>query len=157
MSRETKIKIGVGLVSFVVLYVVISRFRANLLFKKISKKITDQGYDTNAGLDEYDTWFDVGFHDNPGTNMNYIKQSEGKLKSWADTIEGAWGSFNDDEDAVYSVFTQIPDGVALSQLSEKYSALHNSDLNDRLNDKLRVEERQKIVQRLKNKPAFRVI
>tara|TARA_B110000902_G_scaffold153507_1_gene176317 strand:+ start:3794 stop:4267 length:474 start_codon:yes stop_codon:yes gene_type:complete len=156
MSRETKIKIGVGLVSSVILYVVISSIRANVLFKKISEKIQSGGY-TDTGLKSFTTWFEVGFHKNPGTNLNYIKQSEGKLKDWASTIEDSWGSWNDDEDAVYSVFTEVPDGVALSQLSEKYSKLYNSDLNDRLNDKLRDSEQLKIGDRLKNKPAFRVI
>lgn len=54
------------------------------------------------------------------------------LDALAKRIYNAWGTFNDDESAIYAVFRELRSQLQLSQLCERYAKNYNTDLLTRL-------------------------
>lgn len=73
---------------------------------------------------------------NPGWNPNLYKSnianklliSSATATALAQKIWDSWAWYNDDEESVYAVFRQIPNQLALSQVSEKYIQISGEDL-----------------------------
>ena len=77
--------------------------------------------------------------------------------NWANSIYNSVGTFNDNEQTMYGVIRNVPDGVALSQLSDKFQNKWNRDLKDYVSNHFgEKEEKQKLLLILSQKPAYRV-
>lgn len=137
MRKGTGISIGLALIISGAGFLGYRAIRRKKLYSQILSKIGV----TTVSLDSYDDWFDHGYHNDPtGKSSNWKKIDNAQLIKWADEIDDALESYsatnwfaNDDEEQIYAVFRAIPDGVALSQLSEKYATRHSSDLKEDIN------------------------
>tara|TARA_B110000285_G_C15088668_1_gene597723 strand:- start:888 stop:1358 length:471 start_codon:yes stop_codon:yes gene_type:complete len=154
MKRIDTIRISSALIILGVGYLGIRAWQRNKLFDKISELI---GPGSGLTISNFDKWFSQGFWKTAGEGRNVIIQDDKILNTWANTIYDSVSWSNDDEDGLYGVFRIIPDGVALSQLSEKFQKRHNKDLKEYVSyyysDR---DEQQKISVILSDKPDYRL-
>lgn len=154
MKRKDTIRISSALIIIGLGYLGISSWQRNKLFKKISELI---GPGSSLTMSNFDEWFSQGFWKTAGEGRNVIIQDDKILNTWANTIYDSTGFVNDNEDSVFGVFRTLPDGVSLSQLSEKFQKRHNKDLKEYISyyygDR---DEQQKISVILNDKPAYRL-
>lgn len=59
-------------------------------------------------------------------------KTSASLDALAKQISDAWGTFNDDENAIYAALRQLRSHVQLSQLCERYALRYKTDLLTRL-------------------------
>ena len=138
-------------------YLIIRSIQRKKLFNKIAEKI---GPGATGSMDQYDGWWNTEFWkkgNNGAGNQNYILQGQSQLMEWANSIYNSVGTFDDNEQTMYGVIRNVPDGVALSQLSDKFQKKWNRDLKDYLSKYFGTkEEKQKLVIILSKKPAYRL-
>lgn len=152
MTRQTKIYIGGGIVGLGVLFFVSQSIRRKKLFKDIKEAI---GYAGGGNLDSYDRYFDPNYW-TQYNDGNYYMKDGGTILSWVNTLyEDGFSSYNDDEEVIYGVFRQIPDGVALSQLAAKYQEKKGDDLKEKIMNNLDKDEVIKISTILSKIPPYR--
>ena len=153
MRKATGISLGFLLVAGGGAYFVGRSIQRNKLYKQISAKIGV----SSANLSSYDDWFDPNYYkDKTGKSENYATVNSSQLLQWADSIDDAFGYWNDDEEQIYAVFRAVPDGVALSQLSELYGTRHESDLKEDING-LDKDEVVKVANILASKESYRPV
>jgi hypothetical protein len=152
MDRKSKLYLGGSLVGFGVLYLIYSSYRKKKLFKIIKEAIGGAG---GGSLSTYDEWFTPLYHKN-FVDGNFILQSNGTALGYANTLYEEGFGFDDDEEKIYAVFRSIPDGVALSQVAEKYANKY-TDLKEQIDYKLDKDEVRKISEILSQKPAYRKV
>lgn len=139
MKRGQGISLGIGLLVLGGGYFAYTGIRKQALFKKIAAAIGSSA----LNLTNYDQYFNTDYFKGFGDG-NYLLITDGKALQLANKLDDSWSSqgniidkynpFNyDDEAAIYGVFRQIPDGVALSQVSAKYAEKFG-DLKSRVND-----------------------
>lgn len=149
MRRSEGINIGLGLVVFGVGYFAYSGIRKKTLFKKISDKI---GYN-QLNLNNYDEWFSPSYY-RAFNDGNSLFLTDGKVLELTNKLGvNGFGTINDAEGVIYSVFREIPDGVALSQVSEKFGEKFE-DLKERVNE-MDTNEINTIAGILAEKPPYR--
>tara|TARA_R110001592_G_scaffold20489_15_gene83101 strand:- start:383 stop:841 length:459 start_codon:yes stop_codon:yes gene_type:complete len=152
MDRKSKLYLGGSLVGFGVMYLIYSSYRKNKLFKIIKEAIGGAG---GGSLSTYDEWFTPLYHKN-FVDGNFILQSNGTALGYANTLYEEGFGMNDDEEKIYAVFRSIPDGVALSQVAEKYANKY-TDLKEQIDYNLDKDEVRKISEILSQKPAYRKV
>ena len=153
MRKATGISLGLLLVAGGGAYFVGRSIQRNKLYKQISAKIGV----SSANLSSYDDWFDPNYYkDKTGKSENYATVNSSQLIKWADSINDAFGYWNDDEEQIYAVMRAVPDGVALSQLSELYGTRHESDLKEDING-LDKDEVVKVANILASKESYRPV
>jgi hypothetical protein len=78
-----------------------------------------------------------------GWNPNFYKDYTAKNRKWtiltssaaqriAKQLSAAWGTINDDEQAIYAAFRSLKNQLQLSQVSDTYSKTYKQDLLTRL-------------------------
>ena len=149
-KRKRNIAIGGTAVGLGVAYLVITSIRRNSLFKKIKEAI---GGGVGGSLDTYSAWFDPNYYKSY-TSAEYINLSQGSALSKARELNDGFSWFNDDESQLYSVLRSIPDGVALSFVSEKFTNEGFGDLKAEIED-LDKDEVAKVSKILQTKPPYR--
>ena len=156
MKKKQKIQISIGVIILGIGYLAFRNIQRKKLFNQIAEKI---GPGASAGIDAYDEWWNTNYWKNPPVEgKTYIKIGESKLNTWANSIYESAGTFqNDDEEGFYGILRQVPDGVALSQLADKFQKRHNEDLKEFIayyyDDK---DEQQIIGTILSQIPPFRI-
>lgn len=158
MKRANKLAAVGGSIAVIgTAYLVIRSAQRKKLFKEIADKI---GPGAVGSLDQFDGWWNTEFwkQGNNGAGMaNYILQGDTQLMNWANTIYNSAGTFDDDEQQMFGVIRNVPDGIALSQLADKFQAKWNKDLKDYIDNYYgSKEEKQKLVLILSQKPAYRI-
>ena len=81
--------------------------------------------------------------------MYLIPTFEAKQK--AEKIKKAWGVFNDDEEAIFTIFEQTQSKTNVSQIADEYRKLTGKTLIRDLIEKLSFEELATVRQIMKNK------
>ena len=99
----------------------------------------------NANYIEY---FDPSFHKGFDPNK-YRKYTSTEARQVADSLRdsmfGEFLGFGTKEDEMYATLAQIPDGVRLSQVSEKYQNEYSEPLYAAIQAELEVDEQNKVV------------
>ena len=98
----------------IVVYIVYKQLTGN----KSKVKVID-----NMDVFNYQRWIDIA-----SKNKNIKQLSSGEVISLADKIYKAKSFYNDDEDAVYSVFSSIPYKSMVGQLSVAFQNKYNKPL-----------------------------
>ena len=127
MNRKNKIYVGASLVAIGGLYLVISSISKKRLYNKILTAIGG----ATLNINNYDDWFNPSYYKGY-TNGNYILLTEGTVLQ----------------------LTSIPDGVALSQVSEKFGSKGYGDLRTKISN-LNKSEINMIGKLLSEKPSYR--
>ena len=149
MNRKNKIYVGASIVSICAIYLVISSISKKRLYNKILTAIGG----ATLNINNYDNWFNPNYY-NGYTNGGYILLTEGTVLQYTNRLNSAFGFFNDDEEEIKSVFRSIPDGVALSQVSNKFGAKGYGDLRTKIGN-LNKSEVNMIGKLLSEKPQYR--
>ena len=150
MSRRGNIILGATIVGLGGGFLIYRSVKRNKLFDEISAAIGGPG---NA-ISKYTEFFSPNYY-KQFKEGEAIFQSTGNVLEWANEFNSSFGYFNDDEDKAYGVLRAIPDGVALSQVSEKYNNKFGEDLEAKL--KSFDKDEQNIVGNiLSEKPAYRI-
>jgi hypothetical protein len=158
MTRTNKLTLVGGSIAVIgSSHLIIRSIQRKKLFNQIAEKI---GPGATGSLDQYDGWWSTEFWkkgNNGAGEKNYILQGDSTLMNWANSIYNSVGTFNDNEQTMYGVIRNVPDGVALSQLSDKFQNKWNRDLKDYVSNHFgEKEEKQKLLLILSQKPAYRV-
>jgi len=150
MSRRGNIILGATIVGLGGGFLIYRSVKRNKLFEEISAAIGGPG---NA-ISKFTEFFNPNYY-KQFKEGEAIFQSTGSVLNWANELNSSFGYFNDDEDKAYGVIRAIPDGVALSQVSEKYNEKHGEDLESKLKsfDK---DEQNILGNILADKPAYRI-
>lgn len=98
----------------IVVYIVYKQLTGN----KSKVKVID-----NMDVFNYQRWIDIA-----SKNKNIKQLSSGEVIAYADKIYNAKSFYNDDEDAVYSVFSSIPYKSMVGQLSVAFQNKYNKPL-----------------------------
>ena len=122
MSRRGNIILGATIVGLGGGFLIYRSVKRNKLFDEISAAIGGPG---NA-ISKYTEFFSPNYY-KQFKEGEAIFQSTGNVLQWANEFNSSFGYFNDDEDKAYGVLRAIPDGVALSQVSEKYNNKFGED------------------------------
>lgn len=150
MSRRGNIILGATIVGLGGGFLIYRSVKRNKLFDEISAAIGGPG---NA-ISKYTEFFSPNYY-KQFQEGEAIFQSTGNVLQWANEFNNSFGYFNDDEDKAYGVLRSIPDGVALSQVSEKYNNKFGEDLESKL--KSFDKDEQNIVGNiLSEKPPYRI-
>lgn len=129
MNRNTRFMLGLGMVVIGGGFFITRSIQRKKLFAEISGAIGYQG----SNIDNYDKYFNPNYwSDETGKPETYKLEDYSKLVEWADDLQGAFSYTNDDEEEIYGVLRQIPDGVALSQVADVYQDRHNEDLKEEI-------------------------
>ena len=75
--------------------------------------------------------------------------------SYAKQIHDAWGFWDDDEDAIKSVFRSLKDQVQVSQVAKAYYDKYKINLIDEFNSRLSESEVKEIIEIVKELPGYR--
>jgi hypothetical protein len=133
------LKIGVGLAAY--FFVLKPILEKTGIVKSTEEKENEQSEITQEG------WSPL-FWKKAAAEKKYVKADTINptiLTAYATKIYNSFGTFNDDETAIYSVFKQINTQVNLSLLVWAYAALYKADLFKELQTKLSDEELNTIV------------
>lgn len=90
-----------------------------------------------------------------GTAVTVLVMKNADAVRMAERIKNAWGTFNDDEEAVYQVFRELKDKVQVSQLAGVYHQVYGVSLIEELKNKLDDSEIKIVVDIIKVKAAYR--
>ena len=155
MTKKNKIRIATGIIVFGIGYLAYRNWSRNKLYGQIMDAI---GPGFSAGTDAYDEYWDVNYWKNPPVDGKvYLKVGDSKLNTWANAIYDSASFTNDDETQFYGIMRQVPDGVALSQLADKFQKRHNEDLKEFINYYYDEKEEQQIISKiLSDMPPFRI-
>ena len=74
---------------------------------------------------------------------------------YARDIYNAWGSFNDDEHAIYNVFRKLKDKVQVAQVAKAYATAYHKNLIDILKSKLWDSELKTVMKIINPLPPYR--
>jgi len=114
--------------------------------------VSDDGTaDTIIDLDSSDPLnpdFEIAARNMAGSNLIVLKKE--KAKELATKIKDAWSWFNDDEEAIYTVFRSLKDKVQVSQVSAAYKGNLKSDLTSKLDKEDELSVVLEIIQKLPN-------
>jgi len=149
MNRKNKIYVGASLIAIGGIYLVISSISKKRLYNKILTAIGG----ATLNINNYDDWFNPSYYKGY-TNGNYILLTEGTVLQLTNRLDSAFGFFNDNEEEIKSVIRSIPDGVALSQVSEKFGSKGYGDLRTKIGN-LNKSEINMIGRLLSEKPSYR--
>lgn len=150
MTRKQNIIYGAVIAGVGTLFLVVRSISRKRTFKQLKEAI---GF-VSGGLNEFDNYFDPNYYKNY-TNGEYWLKDNGVILDWVNKLyDEGFSSYNDDEEVIYGVYRQIPDGVALSQVAAQYANKGYGDLKEQTMS-LDKDEVQKISQILKQKPPYR--
>ena len=157
MTANQKVTLGLTMSGLGIAFLVYRSIQRNSLYKKINNAI---GGVSSTDLNSWEVWFNHNYwQDKSDKSDNYIIAENAQLLIWADELDDAFETYsitnpfaNDDEAKIYGVLRAVPDGVALSQLSEKYSNRHDSDLKNDL-ETLDGDEIKQVASILNQKPS----
>lgn len=150
MTRKQKITYGAVIAGVGTLFLAVRSISRKRTFKQLKEAIGFVG----GGLNEFDNYFDPNYYKNY-TNGEYWLKDNGVILDWVNKLyDEGFSSYNDDEEVIYGVYRQIPDGVALSQVAAQYANKGYGDLKEQTMS-LDKDEVQKISQILKQKPPYR--
>ena len=88
-----------------------------------------------------------------GQKKNMILLTYKDSQILAKRIENSFGTFNDDEEALYSVFRELRYQSQVSSLVDAYKALYKSDLLNKLKAKLSDSEYYEVIRIVSLKPT----
>lgn len=101
-------------IGLIILYIVYKQLTGN----KSKVKLID-----NMDVFNYQRWIDIA-----SKNKNIKQLSSAEVIGYADKLYNAKSWYNDDEDAVYSVFSAIPYKSMVGQLSVAFQNKYNTPL-----------------------------
>jgi hypothetical protein len=149
MNRKGKIYLGASLIAFGGGYLIFNSIRKKKLFERIFDAIGGSA----LSLNNYDEWFNPNYYKGY-SDGNYILLTEGNVLQKANKLNDAFGTFSDDEEKINSVVRSLPDGVSLSQVSEKFESKSFGDLRTKIGN-LNKGEVNMIGKLLSEKPPYR--
>jgi hypothetical protein len=104
--------------------------------------------------------FDIRYFETVGKKINkpLYMLTIASAKGFAKDIKDAWGTFDDDENKIYSVFRALKDHVQVSQVAFQYYATSTDKINliDDLKSRLSKEEVGQVLEIVKKLPAYRL-
>ena len=152
MTRKEKITYGAVIAGIGSIFLIVKSIVRKKTFREIKEAI---GF-VEGGLSQFDNFFDPNYYKNY-TNGEYWLKDSGTVLDWVNKLnDEGFSNINDDEEVIYSVFRQIPDGVALSQVSAQFANKGYGDLKEKTMS-LDKDEVQKISVIISQKPPFRKI
>ncbi len=120
----------------------------DLLIKKIADRNVIDNQKVNSVLNGV-------FHTNIGSNKDFAMLNEDKKRQASEKIANAFGTVNDDEEAIYSTIESLNDKVAISQVSAYFKAKNNTSLWQKFKDRLSPSEQAKVNRIINSKPDVR--
>ena len=149
MTRKQKIIVGASVAGLGIVYLVVTSIRRKKLFTEIYSAIGGEG----ANISNYNEWFSPTYYTSY-SNGGHILLTPGLALQKARKLGDAFGYFTDDEDDIIGVMRALPDGVALSQVAQKFEEKGYGDLRTKIGD-LNKGTVSRIGQLLSEKPPFR--
>lgn len=148
MTRKQKITLGASVSGLGIAYLIYNSISRKNLFNKIYSAIG--GNEINISL--YNEWFNPNYYTQ--FSDGYIFLTSSNVLSKARKLGDAFESWGNNSDEILGVFRAIPDGVALSQIAEKFEAKGYGDLRTKVGD-LNKDELSQVGQILSQKQPFR--
>ena len=157
MASKGKIVLGVaGVVTGVSAAIFIGiKIRNSSVDKKL-EQILGGGVGQYGDLKDMPGFKGKVYRDGLASNLNIIKLKDEVARNYADNIDKAWGVLNDDEPAVYSVFNNIKDNYALSQVASVYEVIYKVPLLTKLEDKLSSDEQNEVYKIVRLYKPYRI-
>lgn len=149
MNRKEKIILGASVAGLGASYLIIKSVTQKNIFNKILEAIGGSA----SNISNYNEWFSPIYYTNY-SDGGHIVLTEGVALEKARKLGDSFGFFTDDTDDILGVMRAIPDGVALSQIAEKFESKGYGDLRTKIGD-LKKSEVGRVGQILSEKPPFR--
>ncbi len=109
------------------------------------------------GLDALDESYLPKIRKSLGSGISLIVMREADAVKYAERIKNAWGTFNDDEEAIYQTLRELKDKVQVSQVAIAYHQAYDITLIEDFQGRLDESEIKTVVDIIKTKPAYRKI
>ncbi len=160
MNRLDKLKIAGAATSLMLLGTTYIHFRRRQQDKRATKFLQAlevaimPGTEGLKGIDALDIHYAPRVINRASGKV--ITMPEALAKEQAAKIYSAWGWFNDDEGAIYSVFREAKDKVQISQIAKAYQVYPNSLMDD-LYGRLNRSQLKKLRGIIMPKDAYRTI
>lgn len=158
--KITKESIGIIAGSVIVFggitWLVVNSIRNKKIVKRVNflidNNITEQTYATNFFSSAYQTALQgKNYIVMPRTEAGGGKESVGYYMK---QLKAAIGLVSDNEDAIFSVFRALKDGVAVNQVALAYQTTYGKNLLEQLQSSLNKSEFKKLIEILDEKPPY---
>lgn len=149
MTRKQKITLGASVAGVGIIYLVVTSIRRKKIFNEIYSAIGGEA----VNLSNYNEWFSPTYY-TAYSNGGHILLTQGVALQKARKLGDSFGYFTDDTNDIIGVMRSLPDGVALSQVAQKFEEKGYGDLRTKIGE-LNKSSVSQIGQILSKKPSFR--